>query len=62
MTDSEAQLAAHLVRGEDLRTAAARLGITYGTARARLTEIFQKTSTHRQSELVKLLLGTLRVP
>lgn len=41
-----------------LRSAATKLGITYGTARARLAEIFQKTETRRQAELVRLLLST----
>jgi DNA-binding CsgD family transcriptional regulator len=56
LTDGEARLAARLVAGDDLRMAAARLGITYGTARARLAEIFQKTDTHRQAQLISLLL------
>lgn len=59
LTEAEARLAARLTAGDDLRTAAARLGIGYGTARARLVEIFQKTETHRQGELIKLLLTTL---
>jgi DNA-binding CsgD family transcriptional regulator len=33
-----------------------KLRITYGTARTRLADIFQKTNTHRQAELVTLLL------
>ena len=48
-----------LAAGEGLRSAAQSLGITYGTARARLAEIFQKTETRRQGELVNLLLTTL---
>jgi DNA-binding CsgD family transcriptional regulator len=59
MTEAEARLAALLAAGEDLRGAATRLGITYGTARVRLAEIFQKTETRRQSELMKVLLTTL---
>jgi DNA-binding CsgD family transcriptional regulator len=59
LTEAEARLAALLAAGEDLRAAAAKLGITYGTARARLAEIFQKTETRRQGELIKLLLTTL---
>lgn len=58
LTDAEARLAALLGAGEDLRTAAAKLAITYGTARTRLTEIFEKTQTRRQGELIKLLLTT----
>jgi DNA-binding CsgD family transcriptional regulator/PAS domain-containing protein len=59
LTEAEARLAAMLATGEELRSAAARLGITYGTARTRLAEIFQKTQTRRQTELVRVLLTTL---
>lgn len=59
LTDAEARMAALLAAGENLRDTAAKLGITYGTARARLAEIFQKTETRRQGELIKVLLATL---
>lgn len=59
LTDAEARLANLLVAGADVRAAALTLGITYGTARARLAEIFQKTNTHRQGELVSLLLSAI---
>ncbi len=50
-----------LAAGDELRVAATRLGIGYGTARARLADIFRKTDTHRQGELIKLLLTTAAV-
>jgi DNA-binding CsgD family transcriptional regulator len=59
LTEAEARLAGPLAAGQGLRAAAQSLGITYGTARARLAEIFQKTQTSRQGELVNLLLTTL---
>jgi DNA-binding CsgD family transcriptional regulator len=59
LTEAEARLAALLASGEELRFAAEKLGITYGTARTRLAEIFQKTETRRQAELMKILLTTL---
>lgn len=59
LTEAEARLAALLAAGEELRSAAEKLGITYGTARARLVAIFQKTETRRQGELIKLLLTTV---
>ena len=59
LTEVEGRLAALLASGEDLKSAATTLGITYGTARARLAEIFQKTETCRQGELINLLLTTL---
>lgn len=61
LTEAEARLAALLADGQKLRTAAFRLGITYGTCRTRLAEIFQKTETRSQPELVGLLLKTLAV-
>ena len=59
LTEAEARMAVLLAAGEDLRSTAANLGITYGTARVRLAEIFQKTETRRQGELIKVLLTTL---
>ena len=56
LTPAEARLATLLAGGAELRSAGEDLGITYGTARARLAQIFQKTETRRQSELVHLLL------
>jgi DNA-binding CsgD family transcriptional regulator len=61
LTEAEGRLAARLAAGEGLKSAANSLGITYGTARARLAEIFQKTQTRRQGELINLLLTTLAV-
>ena len=58
LTEAEGRLAALLAAGEDLKTAAQELRITYGTARARLAEIFQTTETRRQGELGNLLLTT----
>jgi DNA-binding CsgD family transcriptional regulator len=61
-TEAEARLASLLVAGQSLRSAATTLRITYGTARVRLAELFQKTETRRQGELIGLLLATLMVP
>jgi len=57
LTRAELRLALHLLDGIGLRDAAARCGIGYGTARGYLKILFQKTGTHRQAELVALLLG-----
>lgn len=59
MTEAEARLAVCLSDGEPLRGAVEHLGITYGTARSRLTQLFEKTSTRSQSELIRLLLTVL---
>ena len=59
LTLAEARLAARLGAGEPLRRAAEQLGVTYGTARSRLTQLFEKTHTRSQSELIRLLLTVL---
>lgn len=56
VTQAEARLAVRLAAGESLRAAADELGITYGTARSRLTQLFRKTGTQSQSQLIRLLL------
>jgi len=59
LTAAEARLASLLASGVDIRSAAEMLKITYGTGRVRLAEIFHKTETRRQGELIRLLLTTL---
>ena len=59
LSPAEAKLAIALSRGESLEAYAASAQIGIETARKRLKSIFQKTDTHRQSELVGLL-GRLR--
>ena len=59
LTQAEARLALHLVTGETLRCAAAKLSISYETARTQLKNIFNKTRTRRQTELVILILTAL---
>ena len=56
LTLAEARLALHLVTGETLRSAAAKLQISYETARTRLKRIFSKTATCRQAELVVVIV------
>jgi DNA-binding CsgD family transcriptional regulator len=56
LTHREASLASLLARGADLSQAAAEAGITNGTARGYLKQILAKTDTHRQAELVALML------
>ena len=59
LTPAEARLALHLVAGETLRSAAVKLSITYETARSQLKNIFKKVGTHRQAELVMVILTAL---
>jgi DNA-binding CsgD family transcriptional regulator len=56
LTTSEAKLASVIARGAPLQIAARELEIPWETARNRLKSVFAKTYTHRQSELVALLL------
>ena len=61
LTAAEAVLTRLLVQGLPLAEAAAQLGVRVQTVRTRLKTIFEKTDTHRQAELVRLvLLGTPR--
>ena len=55
-TAREAAVVAELVRGRDLHEAAERLDMSVHTARTLLRFVFRKTDTHRQSELVGLVL------
>jgi len=56
LTARESALVALLLEGLDLRKAADRLGVTMNTVRTHLREVFEKTNTHRQAELVSILL------
>jgi DNA-binding CsgD family transcriptional regulator len=56
LTKSEAALTVKLIQGRNLARAAKELGMSYGTARWHLKSIFQKTGTHRQADLVGLVL------
>lgn len=62
LTPKEAQLAAALAMGRTLADAAAGRGISMPTARSQLVQLFRKTGTSRQGQLVSLLLSVLPVP
>jgi DNA-binding CsgD family transcriptional regulator len=55
LTRAEARLATALLAGQGLRQAAAELEISVNTAKTHLQRIFEKTGTHRQSELLRVL-------
>jgi DNA-binding CsgD family transcriptional regulator len=59
LTSAEARLALHLVAGETRRSAEGKLSITYETARTHLKNIFSKTGTCRQAELVVVIVRAL---
>jgi DNA-binding CsgD family transcriptional regulator len=56
LTPAEARLALHLVAGETLRSAEVKLSISYETARTHPKNIFDKTGTCRQAELVVVIV------
>jgi len=55
LTATEAAVAIHAARGEGLGVVAQALGIAPSTARSHLKRVFEKTDTHRQAELARLL-------
>lgn len=55
-TNAEAQLAQQLMHGLSLDDAARRISVTKNTVRTQLRSLFMKTETHRQAELVRVLL------
>jgi DNA-binding CsgD family transcriptional regulator len=56
LTPAEAKLASVIARGASPGIAAGELKISRETARNQLKSVFAKTDTHRQSELVALIL------
>ena len=56
LTPAEAKLACVIARGASPKIAARELKISRETARNQLKSVFAKTDTHRQSELVALIL------
>ena len=59
LTPAEAKLTRLLAEGCSLTEAATRLGVRRETARTRIKTIFEKTNTHRQAELVRLVLTSV---
>lgn len=56
LTPAEARLVSVLAQGHSLDIAATKCGVTVATARSYLKQIFSKTGTNRQVELVKLVM------
>jgi len=55
-TEAEAAVAVEVLKTDGLQAMAGRLGISLATAHTHLAQVFDKTGTHRQAELVRLLL------
>jgi DNA-binding CsgD family transcriptional regulator/PAS domain-containing protein len=58
LTIAESELVRILLAGLSLDEAAVQLGVRLDTVRKRLKLIFQKTDTHRQADLVRLVLNS----
>ncbi|MCV7421144.1 helix-turn-helix transcriptional regulator [Mycobacterium yunnanensis] len=56
LTRAEAEVAMRVLRGDGLRPISDELTLSLATVKTHLQRIFAKTSTHRQAELVRLLL------
>lgn len=57
LTEAESHLAELLCQGISLEEASRARGVTMNTARSQLKQVFAKTHTSRQSELVRLVLS-----
>jgi DNA-binding CsgD family transcriptional regulator len=59
LTNAEADVAVRVMRGDGLKPISADLGLSRATVNTHLQHIFDKTDTHRQAELVRLLLSVI---
>lgn len=57
LTNTEAEIAVRLTRGDDLKEISDELSVSLTTVRTHLQHLFEKTNTHRQAELVRHLLA-----
>ncbi len=57
LTRAESKLAAALVKGSTLKEAANELSVGIETVRTQLKQLMKKTDTHRQADLIRVLLG-----
>jgi len=61
LTPAEAELAQLLAQGRSLEEAAISRNVTLNTARSQLKQVFSKTDTNRQGELLQLVLSGVAV-
>ena len=61
LTPAEAELVQLLVQGQTLEEAAGSRNVTLHTVRSQLKQIFAKTHTRRQSELLQLVLSSVSI-
>lgn len=58
LTPAEAAVAIQMLHGRGLKAVADTLNVTLSTVRIHLQRVFEKTGTHRQAELVRLLIDS----
>jgi DNA-binding CsgD family transcriptional regulator len=56
LTPTEAEVALRVLRGHGLQSVADDLRVSLSTVRVHLQRVFEKTGTHRQAELVRMLI------
>jgi DNA-binding CsgD family transcriptional regulator len=56
LTNAEADVALRVVRGDGLKPICEELSLSMATVKTHLQHVFDKTDTHRQADLVRLLL------
>jgi DNA-binding CsgD family transcriptional regulator len=56
LTPAEAEVALRVLRGHGLQSVADELCVSLSTVRVHLQRVFEKTGTHRQAELVRMLI------
>jgi DNA-binding CsgD family transcriptional regulator len=56
LTNAEADVALRVLRGDGLKPICEELSLSLATVKTHLQHVFDKTDTHRQAELVRLLL------
>lgn len=59
MTRAEAEVAVRILNGEGLKPISEELSLSLATVKTHLQHVFDKTQTHRQAELVRLLLAVI---
>lgn len=59
LTNAEADVALRVMRGDGLKPIAADLALSRATVNTHLQHVFDKTDTHRQADLVRLLLAII---
>ncbi|MDT5045878.1 MAG: hypothetical protein QOJ20_4091 [Mycobacterium sp.] len=59
LTRTEAGVALQMLRGQGLRPIGEELSMSLSTVNTHVQRVFDRTGTHRQAELVRLLPGGL---